>query len=185
MRTLVIHPKDLTTEFLAPIYSNLKTKTVIKGGITKSELQKLIDVHDRIIMLGHGGPFGLMNPGQFPDAGLFIVDGSMIVSLLHRSSCIYIWCHADKFLTGYGLSGLCSGMFISEVGEAEMYGFEDIGKCQIDHSNQEFSSILSKYINEPLNVLYNSLMAEYEDVARVNPIAQFNFDRIFLKNCDH
>ena len=82
------------------------------------------------------------------------------------------------------ISGLCSGMFIV-IGEAEMYGFEDSGKCQIDQSNQEFSSILSKYINEPLNVLYNSLMAEYEAMARLNPIAQFNFDRIFLKNCDH
>ena len=76
-------------------------------------------------------------------------------------------------------------MFISEIGEAEMYGFEDSGKSQIDQSNQEFSSILSKYINEPLNVLYNSLMAEYEAMARLNPMAQFNFDRIFLKNCDH
>ena len=47
MRTLVIHPTDQTTEFLSPIYAHLMNKTVVKGGITKSEVQGLIESHDR------------------------------------------------------------------------------------------------------------------------------------------
>ena len=66
MKTLVIHPKDPTTEFLTPIYANLNDKTVVTDGITKSELRVLIEIHDRIIMLGHGFQYGLINPGQFP-----------------------------------------------------------------------------------------------------------------------
>jgi hypothetical protein len=58
MKTLVIHPEDKTTEFLTTIYANLNNKTVIKGGISKSELRELIEAHDRILMLGHGAPFG-------------------------------------------------------------------------------------------------------------------------------
>ena len=180
MRTLVIHPEDLSTEFLTPIYANLQDKTVMQGGISKAEVQGLIETHERVIMLGHGAPYGLLNPRRFPGAGLFIVDGSMVSTLKNKSSCIYIWCHAADFLKNYSLSGLCSGMFISEVSEAEMYGFEDIGKCEIDQSNQEFSSILSRHINEPMDVLYSSLMTEYEAVAWVNPIAMFNFKRLQL-----
>lgn len=180
MKTLVIHPQDPTTEFLSPIYANLNDKTVVTDGITKLEVQGLIESHERVIMLGHGAPFGLMNPGQFRDAGLFIVDGSMVSSLKNKSCCIYIWCHADQFLTRYGLSGLCSGMFISEMGEAEMYGFDGIGKDLIDHSNETFSSILSKYINEPLDTIYRSLLNEYKVLTRVNPVARFNFKRLQL-----
>jgi hypothetical protein len=61
-----------------------------------------------------------------------------------------------------------------------MYGFEDIGHDQIDQSNQTFSYILSRYINETLNVLYKSLMTEYQAVTRINPIARFNFKQLQL-----
>jgi len=180
MKTLVIHPEDKTTEFLKRIYTNLDDSIVIQGGISKSEVHGLIESHERIIMLGHGAPFGLMNPKRFPGAGFFIIDDLTVSSLKNKSSCIYIWCHADQFVRRNGLFGLCSGMFISEMGEAELYGFQDIEQKMIDHSNQDFSSILSGHINEPLDVLYNSLMTEYEAVARVNPIARFNFQRLQL-----
>ncbi len=180
MKTLIIHPEDNSTEFLTEIYFNLQDKTVIQGGISKSEVNGLIESHERIIMLGHGAPFGLMNPKRFPGAGFFIIDDLTVSSLKNKSSCVYIWCHADQFVIRNGLFGLCSGMFISEMGEAELYGFQDIEQKMIDQSNQVFSSILSRHISEPLNVLYKSLMIEYEAVARDNPIARFNFQRLQL-----
>ena len=115
MKTLIIHPKDTSTDFLSQIYAPLKDRTVIRGGISKSELRKLIESYDRVIMLGHGSPSGLLSKGQFPDAGLYIVDESMVISLKNKSNCIYIWCYADTFLLNNGLSGLCTGMFISET----------------------------------------------------------------------
>ena len=48
MKNLIIHPKDPSTEFLKPIYSNLEDKTVVTDGITKTELRVLIEIHDRI-----------------------------------------------------------------------------------------------------------------------------------------
>ena len=78
MKNHVIHPKDPSTDFLSPIYALLKNKTVIDGGVCiNSELRKLIENHDRVIMLGHGTPNGLMSFGQFPEAGFHIVDESM------------------------------------------------------------------------------------------------------------
>lgn len=56
MKTLIIHPEDPTTSFLSQIYALLTNKTIITGGITKPELWKLIESHDRTLLLGHGTP---------------------------------------------------------------------------------------------------------------------------------
>ena len=68
------------------IYAPIKNKTVIDGGVSKSELQELIVRHDRVIMPGHGSPYGLLPTGQFRGAGCHIVDESM-VELLKRKPC--------------------------------------------------------------------------------------------------
>jgi len=179
MKNLIIHPKDPTTDFLSPIYANLNDKTVVSDGITKSEVRLLVEIHDRIILLGHGCPYGLLNQRQFDGAGLLIVDESMVPKLRMKSS-IYIWCHANKFVRTHGLSGLCCGMFISSVDESILYGYEDIDSGLIDQSNERFAAIMSKWISEPLNLLYDRLLVEYSILARTNPIAKFNLERLCL-----
>jgi hypothetical protein len=76
MKTLIIHSKDPTTGFLSQIYAPLNCKTVVQGGITKSELRTLIESHDRVLMFGHGSPYGLLSVGQFPDPCPYIIDDS-------------------------------------------------------------------------------------------------------------
>jgi hypothetical protein len=51
MKTLVIHPKDSTTDFLSVIYSD-KDWTIINTNISKKVLKEQIKTHDRIVMLG-------------------------------------------------------------------------------------------------------------------------------------
>ena len=53
MKTLVIHPEDVTTSFLAAIYEDLDA-TVITRKESNSKLKRSIKEHDRIIMLGCG-----------------------------------------------------------------------------------------------------------------------------------
>jgi len=180
MKTLIIHPKDPTTTFLSRIYARLKDKTIIKGGVSKSKIRDLIEVHDRVLLLGHGSPYGLLSQGQFFEAGLYIVDVSMLSALKEKSNCMFIWCHADQFVQRNGLAGLCTGMFISELGEAHYLGFEDIDKNLIDQSNERFSWIISQYINQPIEILYQKLLNEYGLLARTNIIAGFNHERLFL-----
>ena len=74
-------------------------------------------------MLGHGSPYGLLNAGQFPDAGSYIIDDSMVSLLKNKTNSLFVWCTADLFVRRHGLSGLYSGMFISEVGEACFRGW--------------------------------------------------------------
>jgi hypothetical protein len=83
-------------------------------------------MHNRVIMLGHGTPNGLMSVGQFPDVGFHIVDESMVYYLKNKTANIYLWCNADLFVRRYGLSGLCCWMFISEIEVAIFYGFKNI-----------------------------------------------------------
>ena len=184
MKNLIVHPKDTTTDFLSPIYAPLRNKTIVRGGVSKSEVQKLIQSHNRVIILGHGSPYGLLSKGQFPDAGLYIVDESMVISLKNKSNCMFIWCYADQFVQRHGLSGLCTGMFISELGEADYWGFEDIDKDLIDQSNYRFASLVSKYIYEPLEVLYQNLLDDYELLSKANPIVRFNRKRINLTRAE-
>jgi hypothetical protein len=181
MKTLIIHPEDSTTTFLSQIYARLTNKTVIRGGIPKSEIPKLIESHDRVLMLGHGSPYGLLNAGQFPDAGSYIIDDSMVSPLKNKTTnSLFIWCHADQFVQRHGLTGLNSGMFVSDHMEANYYGFDDMNWDMIDQSNDRFASIVSKYLNEPMEILYQKLLYEYELIARTNPIARFNLERLYL-----
>lgn len=64
-KTLVIHPKDKSTDFLKPIYHGRNDVTVITGGCTKEDVARAIDAHDHIVMMGHGTPQGLLAMGQF------------------------------------------------------------------------------------------------------------------------
>jgi len=84
VKTLIVHPQDPTTTFLCGIYKNLANKTVITGGVTKDELRKHIQDHDRILMMGYGSPASLFSVGRFPGAYSYIVDDSMAESLFEH-----------------------------------------------------------------------------------------------------
>jgi hypothetical protein len=180
MKTLIIHPEDSTTTFLSQIYANLKNKTVVKSDVSKSELRKLIESQDRVLMLGHGSPWGLLNLGQFPDPDSYIIDDSMVLPLKNKNNNLFIWCEADQFVVRHRLTGLNSGMFISQDTEASYYGFDNMDWGLIEQSNYRIASIVSKYLNEPMEILYQKLQVEYGFIAKNNPIARFNLERLYL-----
>jgi len=180
MSTLIVHPKDPSTNFLKPIYAPIHDKTVINGGIGKNDLRKLIKNHDRIIMLGNGSSYGLLSVGQFPKIGDYVIDWSMVELLSTKTDNIYIWCYADQFVKSNQLMGFFSGMFISEVGEAFSWGFYVSDRSMIEESNKSFASIVSQYINESLRQLYQNVIQDYGLLAQTNQIAKFNLERLYL-----
>lgn len=181
MRTLIVHPKDTTTTFLHKIYEQIPNKTVIRGGIGKNELRKLIKNHDRVIMLGHGSPWGLLSVGQFPPkVGSYIIDYSYCDLLSSKNENIFIWCHANKFVQRNGLHGFFSGMFISEVAEAFSWGYYISDRNLIKESNECFADMVSQNIHLPLVVMFENVLQGYSIMAKTNPIAQFNLERLNL-----
>jgi hypothetical protein len=181
MKTLIIHPKDITTNFLCGIYKDLPNKTVINRGLTKDELRKKIKSHDRVLMMGHGSPAGLFSVGQFPGAYPYIIDDSL-VEILRDKITIFVWCNADKFVQRHSLYGFYTGMFISEVNEALYYNFWNLNDLEhlIEESNYGFSSIVGKHLDEGFYTMYKNVVADYSRLGKTNAIAQFNLERLYL-----
>ena len=179
MKNLVIHPKDDSTQFLDIVYNPIPNKTIITGGVTKKEVNDLIETHDRVVMCGHGSPFGLFSVGQFKQNIGYIIDSFSVNVLKEKDNSIFIWCNADRFVKSHNLKGFYSGMFISEVQEADwcrVFANQEI----VDESNYGFCNLLSECINEPIDVLYETIMGEYGKIAKTNPVAKYNHDRLYL-----
>jgi len=179
VKTLVIHPEDKSTDFLCPIYENIPNKTVVRGGISKYEVIKLIESHDRIMMMGHGAPVGLFNR-NFTFAGGYIIDVSMVPLLKQKKDNVFIWCNADKFVRQFELNGFFSGMFVSEVGEAYYMRVPNPNQKQVDESNNTFSEIVSRHINKSPKKMFELVMKEYGILAESNPIASYNHKRLYI-----
>lgn len=181
MKTLIIHPKDSSTSFLDIVYNPIPNKTVITGGVSKRQLYRLIEKHDRIMMMGHGSPFGLFSVGQFKSVYLYIIDHTFVPLLKTKKDNVFIWCNADRFVEQYQLNGFYSGMFISEVGEAFYCGLPGTTQDIVDESNFGFCEILSKHINENTEVIHEKVKNEYNLIAESNPVALYNVKRLYLK----
>ncbi len=180
MKTLVIHPKDSTTDFLKTCYAGLlKDTEVVTKDKTKQEISDLIESHERLIMMGHGSPNGLFSVRQFPLDGNYIIDYSLLGLLELKKDNVYIWCNADCFVKLHQLKGFFTGMFISEEQEAWYCGFSGIGQEAVDESNSEFCRIMAKYISESGKVIYENVKKEYALLAKTNPIAKFNLERLY------
>jgi hypothetical protein len=182
MKTLVIHPKDPSTGFLEIVYRNVPDKKVITGRVRKKDLIDLMESHDRVLIMGHGCPYGLFSVGQFDHGISLILDYTNLEPLRKKNNTVFIWCNADQFVNNHNLKGFYSGMFISEIGEASYCGIPGTDKEIIDESNLGFCNIISKYINETPNTIYENVTKEYGVIAEQNPVAYYNNKRLYLNS---
>ncbi len=194
MKTLVIHPDDRSTDFLKPIYANLTDATIVTGGVTKKDVAEMIKTHDRIMMMGHGSPSGLFSVGKFISSnpsnlfnGMdygngYIIDDTMVSLLNEKENNVFIWCNADKFVTKHDLKGFYSGMFISEVSEANYCGLPGTPQETVDTSNHYFAQLLGEVINDPLKDAYFHVLDNYGLLAEGNPVALYNYNRLYLND---
>jgi hypothetical protein len=179
MKTLIIHPADPSTSFLDIVYESVQDKTLVTGDVSKTDLIKMMYEHDRVMMMGHGSPAGLFSVGKFKNCGAYIIDQTMVPYLRDKLDSVYIWCNADKFVDVFGLKGFYSGMFISEVGEANYCGLPGMSQEIVDESNYGFVNIIAKYINENKELIHENVKREYGLIANSNPVALYNNNRLF------
>ena len=179
MKTLIVHPEDDSTKFLDIVYAPIENKTLVTGGISKTDLMMLIQEHDRVMMMGHGSPGGLFGVGKFKNCGAYIIDQSMVPYLKSKKDNVFIWCNADKFVDTFELSGFYSGMFISETGEAAYCGLPGTKQDVVDESNYGFVNIIAKYINDDKELIHENVKNEYGLIAETNPVALYNNNRLY------
>lgn len=178
MRTLFIHPTDPTTEFLNSVYADYvgnEDVSVLEGTrIHHSELEEAIRNADRIVFLGHGTEYGLVelyrddngNPRNFN-----YVITSRDLQLFRDKEVLCIWCNANIFAERYDLNAFYTGMFVSEVDEAVNYCLPP-SQEMIDASNNLFVNILSRCVFDDISSIRGIIDRGYID--NNNPIICFN-----------
>lgn len=107
------------------------------------DLNKLIEEHDRIIMMGHGSTGGLFGRGP----GGFLISDSH-AELLRTKELVGIWCNADRYFIRNRLKGFYTGMMASEVGEAR-YCAIPADYQEVVESNALFSQAAKQAVFTP------------------------------------
>lgn len=185
MKTLVIHPRDPSTDFLCPIYASLGA-TVVREKTSDGELRQLIQAHDRVLLMGHGAPGGLADlcdaVQEVSPLAPFIIDRSHAELLRQKANhSFYIWCNADQFVKMERLHGFYSGMFISELEEAEMEGVHGATQSEVDVSNSTFVECLAQCAasHDVVAIRDELKSGAYAELAKTNRVAAFNLARLY------
>jgi hypothetical protein len=168
MKTLVIHPDDRTTDFLKTIYEGKGYTVITDRRLDLKDIIKKIKKHDRIMMLGHGCPYGLL---------LFtpIFMDKEFIKVLRTKDCVCIWCRANEYVEREGIRGFYTGMFISEVYEASYYGIK-VSQDNVTLSNEFFSFLLRDRIDHP------EVLTEMKESYTGNcEVIKFNNARLYYK----
>jgi len=171
MKTLVIHPDDRSTDFLKEIYLGRGYDVITRWDMTYPVLKAMVETHDRIMMMGHGSPSGLIGYGH-------IFMNPEFVKVLQTKDTVCIWCNADKYVEPNNIKGFYTGMFISEVGEARYFGI-NVSQDVIDHSNELFAQEMRRCVD-----LGNPKLI-CEEIKSVyvgdNEVFNFNNDRLYYR----
>lgn len=166
-KTLVIHPIDKTTDILSKIYKDKGFTVLREYSYIRAKLVDEIEAHDRIIMLGHGLPDGLL------DGTFRLVIDETYAELLRTKECVCVWCYANFFVKEHNLKGFNTGMFVSEYKEATVLKLCGTIK-EIDESAELFSKLLGEHLDSP-----NRLELIKEGYKDINDITKYNRNRLY------
>jgi hypothetical protein len=134
-KVLVIHPDDRSTDMLKAVYEGKGYDVISDSRISDEEMVEQIKSHDKIIMLGHGTPYGLISWNRTTGEVRYVINDSL-AEILKTKETYSMWCHSDAFFERHDMKGFHSGMIISEEMEALMYGIvgysdEDIAESMM------------------------------------------------------
>ena len=175
----VVHPEDETTAFLKPLYDG-QDYNLIDGSMTNREVRHALNhTGGTLMLLGHGTRDGLFS--RKIDGAPFdriIINSQHLYYLRRCHNLIGIWCHADEFAEQHRLTGLFSGMFISEMSEAYSNGVET--------TEEELATELPKFVTRLRTLLDNNVRLS-EIPARIKAmddartqLTQFNYNSVYF-----
>ena len=166
---------NMTSDFQKAVSDN----RVYDRTYSHSKIRRAIREADEIWMLGHGSPYGLFSrPDNLHDIDRMLVD-SRCVEFLRNKLCVAIWCNADKFAEKYSLTGLFSGMIISEQIECDwMLGFVP-NKDMMNRCNDNFVTSMKHCLTEMQLEDIPEMMANLCTETDTHTIDYYNFNRLF------
>ena len=159
---IVIHIDSQTdTTFLKETYKGLDNAIVLYNP-SKEKVNETLKQYpnDDVMMLGHGSSSGLFSHNWKGN----VIDASN-VHLLKDRNCIGIWCWAKRFAKFHGLRGYFTSMFISNAGEAKMYGYKATDEEVFDEV-VFFSKAINTLIAD--NVPYEDWVEKLQGIANMD-----------------
>ena len=176
MRILVIHPNDPSTQFLCRLYEDLPNVTKLTEKNSNSEITEALQHgnYELYMFLGHGGEDGLYAPNGSQQFGRHIINSGH-VQFMRDKNCFGVWCNANIFASKYNLTGLFTGMVVSDANEALDYCLDFEGE-DIKLLNEQYASDMEYCLrNYPL-ARVPKIMKEVQDYA--SPIKDFNYSSL-------
>lgn len=179
---LVVHPKDSTKTVLAGLYGGLQIQ-LLDQSYSKNEISHYLlhtPKHERIMLLGHGSDKGLFSR---ENENLDVFDRLLVYHphayylRRHGGNIFALWCNADLFARKEGLHGLFSGMIISELSEALVYGIPTT-QSELDKENVKLVRHLRTLLDEevPLSDIPQRVF-ELNDTH--TPLTDFNYSNFY------
>ena len=104
----------------------------------------------------------------------------MYKSYIKKDNNIYIWCYASDFVKAHGLKGFCSGMFISELLEAEIMGVHNQSQDAVDAQFKYFCDLVGTVADKSAIEIYEHVSNEYGKWINKCPITKYNHDRLYI-----
>ena len=175
--TLVIHCDDRSTDMLCQIYQGKNWDVLRDGNIDKEELHDLLKSHDRIICLGHGTGYGLINKQGW--GGMTI--GESEAPFLKDKKLFIIWCNADEYFKrhGIGQGQFITGNMPSEVWECAAAGCGQISsKLMLDNITY-WSKLCADVVEDCLN----GNVQKSVDYIRKNYLEKYGNHPVTIYNC--
>lgn len=175
---VVIHPKDKTTNMLSILYEGFE-HTRIDQSYRKKEIRHILNhvpCYERILLLGHGSDMGLFsrNDDCRDVFDRLIVHHPLAYYLRkHGSNIVGMWCNANLFAEKERLHGLFTGMIVTEMSEALLYGINTSQK-ELDKENVKLAERLRSLLDEnvPLQDIPSRILA-LDDVH--SQLTDFNY----------
>ena len=180
----VVHPKDRTTAVLGGLYEGLEVQ-LLNETMTNNEIRHGLhhaNVFEPLMILGHGSDKGLFSrkDDTAEDFDRILVGKHHLYYLKQQHRLMGIWCHAHLFAKEHQLSGLFTGMFISEMSEACEYGVET--------TEEELHTELSKFVHRLRGLMDEKVpYAEIPERLRLmddvhSPLTEFNYHSVYYLN---
>ncbi len=180
----VVHPKDKTTAVLKGLYEGMDYQ-LIDESMTNQEVRHLLNHANgfqAMMLLGHGSDKGLFSRTDDNKESFdrILVGRQHRYYLYKQHRLIGIWCHANLFAMEHHLSGLFSGMFISEMSEAYEYGVET-SQEELDQELRKFVVRLRSLIDEGIH--YSEIPERLKAMDDVHsPLTNFNYASVYYIN---
>ena len=101
------------------------------------------------------------------------------VQFMRDKNCFGVWCNANIFASKYNLTGLVTGMVISEIAEAYMWNIPVADQEEMDAHDNFWCNALKECFDNAEITQVPQRMYDYISDRHMTPLEDFNFNSIW------